>query len=81
MVVQYPVIVGIIAKLMALVDKALDSFVGVTNTTATDCNIPAYMATVTSCGSALAHLWEQAIYMGSNLLVQIMAALGAVNGS
>jgi hypothetical protein len=75
-----PAIVSIIAKIIVLVDAALESFVTLTpvseNYSGGVC-APVILASVTACGAQLADLWEKAIYQVSGLVVEVMAALGA----
>jgi len=80
-----PAIVGLVAKIMALIDRAFDSFVVLTPIAQDYCNTdavpgiacgPGVLANVTYCGDALAHLWEKMIYMASELGVNLLSALG-----
>jgi hypothetical protein len=83
MTAALPALVGIIGKILVLIDTALESFVTVTwidesNTPGIPPCAPALITTqVTMCGSMLAELWEKAIFQASGLAVYIMAALGA----
>jgi hypothetical protein len=73
-----PALVNIIAKILILVDQALDSFVTITPG-APDCGVYPLTGTLSACGVALADAIETLITAGTNLGVYLMAGLGVVN--
>jgi hypothetical protein len=72
-------LVSIIAKIVVLIDAALNSFVTLTPINEGDAPYcaPVILAQLTGCGSDLAELWQKAIFQISGLVVYVMAALGA----
>lgn len=74
-----PVLPGIIAKILALVESVLDTFVTVAvNATVQDCGIVQYQTDMQTCGDALVTQISQLIYSGTELVASIIAALTAV---
>jgi hypothetical protein len=75
-----PALVSIIAKVIVLIDQALESFVTV-SAAGPQCGIWQVNATVETCGFGLANAIESLIMAGTNLLVYLMGGLGVVNVS
>lgn len=77
-----PALPGIIAKILALVEAVLDTFVNVSTTsTLGSCNIVQYETEMQNCGDALVTQISQMIYAGTELVASIISALTAVPAS
>jgi hypothetical protein len=74
-----PVLPGIIAKILALVEEVLDTFVTVNISATTGaCDIDQYNTFMQTCGDDLVTQLSQMIYAGVDLVANIISALTAV---
>lgn len=72
-------IVGIVAKLITLVDSVLSVFVTASWTTAGGaCNVQGVNTTITDCGAAIVTYLTQLVYFGLQVGGQMMPALGPI---
>jgi hypothetical protein len=72
-----PALASLVAKIMAIADKALGCFVTVDQYTVGACNITRYSANVTACGDELANSLCNMIFSLAEIANQLLGALAA----